>query len=432
MSEFRPRARSRSVSGIARHGRLKPSHPLVTILNFLGASIAVLAVSAASVAGITLGQFTSDIKTVHLAGDPTAGPPPDLGSYDGGFNFLLVGSDTRQGQGAYAGKDSGVLNDVTMLLHVSEDQTNAVAVSIPRDMVVPIPSCPKADGKGSYGAMSAQPINNTLAYGGLPCTVLTVKKLTGLDIPFAALVTFQGVIDMSTAVGGVPVCINGPLKDPYTGINLPAAGTYTLSGFNALAFLRSRHGVGDGSDLGRISSQQVFLSSLVRTVKSNDTLTNFGKLYGLASAATKNMTLSDNLKNVNTMVSMALVLKGIPLNRITFVQYPSTTGVGGVYSGKVAPLVGPAAALFAKIKADQPFTLDSGTGRGSVTDPNAPAATAAPAPTGSAAPSTPAAPPASPSVTPSASPSASATAAPVLPGVLGQTAADYTCSKVNR
>ncbi|MDB5726746.1 MAG: hypothetical protein JWQ16_3500, partial [Novosphingobium sp.] len=171
------------------------------------------------------------------------------------------------------------------------------------------------------------------------------------------------------------------------------------------------HGVGDGSDLGRISSQQVYLSSLVRVVKSSDTLTNFTKLYGIAQAATTNMTLSTSLKNLNTMVSMALVLKGIPLSNITFVQYPSTTGVGGVYSGKVAPLVTPASELFAKIKADQPFSLDSGTGRGSVADPNAPAASAAPSS--------------------SAAPSASPAAGDVIQGVLGQTAAQYTCSKVN-
>jgi LCP family protein required for cell wall assembly len=415
MSDTRRRSSRFGAPGIARHGRLTKSHATVTIVKFLAAALAVVLVSAASVAGITLSQIKADIKVVTLVGE-TEGPPPELGAFDGGFNLLLVGSDTRKGQGAYAGKDDGVLNDVTMLLHVSEDQTNAVAVSIPRDMVVPIPACPREDGKGNYGAMSAQPINNTLAYGGLPCTVLTVKALTGLDIPFAALITFQGVIDMSTAVGGVPVCVNGPLRDKYSGIDLPAAGTYTLSGFQALAFLRSRHGVGDGSDLGRISSQQVFLSSLVRTVKSDSTLTDFTKLYGIATAASKNMTLSQNLSNLNTMVSIALVLKKIPLDRISFVQYPGTTGVGGVYEGKVAPIVSAASALFAKIKADEPFSLDSGTGRGSVVDPNAPA---------SATPATPA---------PSASPAPDAPAgdAPeVLPGVLGQTAADYTCSKVN-
>jgi LCP family protein required for cell wall assembly len=414
MSDLRPR--SRSIDGIARHGRLLPSRPGVTVLKFVAAAVAVVVVSAASVAGIAVTQFTNNIKTVALPGE-TQGPPPDLGSFEGGFNLLIVGSDTRADQGAQFGKDDGVLNDVTMLVHVSADQSNAVAVSIPRDMVVPIPACPREDGKGNYGAMSAQPINNTLAYGGLPCTVLTVEMLTGLKIPFAALITFQGVIQMSTAVGGVPVCINGPLIDKYSGISLPKAGTYTLAGGDALAFLRSRHGVGDGSDLGRISSQQVFLSSLVRTVKSNDTLTNFTKLFRLATAASQNMTLSNSLKNVNTMASLALVLRGIPLDRITFVQYPGTTGLGGVYEGKVAPLKDIAAVLFAKIKADDPFSIDSGTGRGSVADPSAPV-TPAPAASGSPAPSS----------------SASATTPPVdaISGVLGQTAADYTCSKVNK
>ena len=423
MSDLRPR--SRPVAGIARHGQLHASGPVVTVLKFVAAALAVVLVSAVSIGGIAVSQINNNIKTVALSGEKQ-GPMPDLGSFEGGFNMLIVGSDTRANQGAQFGKDDGVLNDVTMLVHVSKDQSNAVAVSIPRDMVVPIPACPKENGKGNYNSMSAQPINNTLAYGGLACTVLTVEALTGLEIPFAALITFQGVIQMSTAVGGVPVCINGPLVDRYSGINLPAAGTYTLAGADALAFLRSRHGVGDGSDLGRISSQQVFLSSLVRTVKSNDTLTNFTKLYGIATAASQNMTLSNSLKDIKTMASLALVLKGIPLNRITFVQYPGTTGVGGVYAGKVAPVTSIATALFAKIKADEPFTLNSGTGRGSVADPTAPAspapsASAAPAPSGSAVPA----------------PSGSAAAATPPPtgavsGVLGQTAADYTCSKVNR
>jgi LCP family protein required for cell wall assembly len=407
MSDPRPRA---PITPLARHGRLSKSGAAATLFRVLGIAVAVLVVSGVSIGAVALHNFDSNIKVVHLVGEKTDGPPPALGSYEGGFNILIAGSDTREGQGGVGGstKDDGsVLNDVTMLVHVSQDQTNAVAVSIPRDMVVPIPACPREDGKGNYSSMSAMPINNTLAYGGLPCTVLTVEALTGLKIPFAALITFQGVIQMSDAVGGVPVCVNGPLKDRYTGIDLPAAGNYTLSGGTALAFLRSRHGVGDGSDLGRISSQQVYLSSLVRTVKSNDTLTNPVKLYSIAEAATANMTLSSSLKNLTTMASMAIVLKGIPLDHITFVQYPGTTGVGGVYSGKVAPLVGPASALFAKIKADQPFTLDSGTGRGSVTDPSAPAATPAPSATGTA------------------------NAAAPIAGVLGQTAADYTCSKVN-
>jgi anionic cell wall polymer biosynthesis LytR-Cps2A-Psr (LCP) family protein len=156
------------------------------------------------------------------------------------------------------------------------------------------------------------------------------------------------------------------VNDPYTGLNFPEKGTYNISGWEALAFLRSRHGVGDGSDLGRISSQQVYLSSLVRKVQDEGVLLDPAKVYGLASVAANSMTLSNSLSNLDTMVAMALVLKDIPRENIMFVQYPSTTGLGGVYAGKVAPLPDLADALFTAIINDAPFRLDKdATGVGS-------------------------------------------------------------------
>jgi LCP family protein required for cell wall assembly len=395
-----------------------------TILTFVAAALAVLLVSGASVAAIAFARLSSNIQTVDLAGGDDGVAAPAIGAFEGGFNMLIVGSDVCVTEGGCADRDAE-LNDVTMLLHVYDDQTTAVAVSFPRDLIVPIPDCPPNDAGEDFGAMTAEPINNTLQYGGLACTVLTVEALTGLDIPYAGLVTFDGVIAMSTAIGGVPVCVDGPIVDAYSGLNLPAAGEYTLSGAEALAFLRTRHGVGDGSDLGRISSQQVFLSSLVRTVKSDETLNDPAKLFSLATAATSNMTLSSSLP-LNTLVSMALVLRDIPLENITFVQYPGTTGGSGIYYNKVAPLQAEADALFARLQTDQPFALDetAGTGVGSEvvpTDAPSPAATptTSPEPGASASPS-------DPSATPSASPSAG-----VLAGVEGQTAAQYTCSVAN-
>jgi LCP family protein required for cell wall assembly len=364
-------------------------------------------------------------NAVTLVGE-TEGPPPSIGAFDGGFNMLIVGSDRCENPEGCKDREAD-LNDVTMLLHVSEDQTNAVAVSIPRDLVVPIPSCPRIDGKGNNSAMSGRPINETLSYGGLACTVLTVEKLTGLEIPFAGLITFNGVIEMTNAVGGVPVCFAGPVKDKYTGLDIKEAGTYTIAGQDALNFLRSRHGVGDGSDLTRISSQQVYLSSLVRTLKSSETLGDPVKVYGLARAATTSMSLSNSLASVDTMASIALALKDIPLENVTFVQYPGTTGVGGIYQGKVAPIKAKADALFAKIRADEPFALATvGDGRGSVADPDAPVAEAPAA-------ETPAVPDPAATVDPNVPVDPAATAAPVDPAavldVKGQTAADYTCSK---
>ena len=409
MSELRPRSnRSATVAGIARHGQLKKTGPWATILKFVGAALVVVLVSGASVAAIVVNQITDQVTTVTLVGE-TEGPPPSIGAYSGGFNVLIVGSD--QCEVATGCKDrTANLNDVTMLLHVSEDQTNAVAVSFPRDLVVPIPSCPREDGSGNNSSMSARPINETLYYGGLPCTVLTVEALTGLDIQFAGLITFNGVIKMGDAVGGVPVCVNGPIDDKYTGLKIDAAGTYVMGGQDALNFLRTRHGVGDGSDLTRISSQQVYLSSLVRTLKSSETLGDPLKLYNLAQAATQSMTLSQNFSNLDTLVSIGLALKDIPLESVTFVQYPGTTGVGGVYTGKVAPVTAKADELFSLIAADTPFALAGvGDDRGSEADPNAPVEPVDPA--------------------------ATADPAAVDPltvlDINGQTAADYTCSVAN-
>jgi LCP family protein required for cell wall assembly len=411
MSELRPRSnRSSTISGIARHGRLKKSHVWKPILAILGGTLAVLLVASASVASIAVWRLGSTVAhhSFKIAGQKEDAPPPTIGAYPGGFNILIVGDDTRVDQnGIGAGRgDGGALNDVTILLHVSGDHTNATAVSIPRDMVVPIPSCTNAKG-GHNSPMAGQPINVTLSYGGINCTILTVEKLTGLTIQFSGLITFTGVINMSDAVGGVPVCVSGPIKDKYTGLNLPAAGTYNLQGGQALAFLRSRHGVGDGSDLGRINSQQVYLSALVRKLKSGDTLSNLPRLYSLASAATQSMQLSTSLDRADTMIAIAQALKNIPLDKVQFVQYPGTTGVGGIYQGKVAPVQSQADALIALIKADKPFTLaaPSATDRGSIVDPKAPTPTAAPTDSSNA---------------------------PVLDGVIGQSAAEYTCSKPYR
>ncbi|WP_341953553.1 LCP family protein [Salinibacterium sp. TMP30] len=396
MSELRPRSelRSRSVArtgpkkapqvqALARHGRLKKPSPWGSIAKIVAASLAVVMVSGAAVGAVAFDSIYGQRDTVTLVGE-TEGPPPQIGSYEGGFNILIAGSDTRAGQGGIGGTTedaSGELNDVNMILHVAADRQSAVAISFPRDMVMGIPECPSAD--GDYNKYySTEALNTALSYGGLPCVAMTLSEFTGLDIQFAGIITFDGVIEMTNAIGGVDVCIDGPLIDDFTGINLPAAGTYNLQGWNALAFLRSRHGVGDGSDLTRISSQQVYLSSLVRTLKSSETLSDYKKLYNLADAAIANMQLSKGLADIPTMVSIALALKDIPLDRIQFVQYPGTTGGSGVYDGKVQPNQYLGDQMMDLVSSDQAFALEETTdGLGAILDPNAPVAEPAPEPT---------------------------------------------------
>ncbi|QIZ97354.1 LCP family protein [Leifsonia sp. PS1209] len=424
MSELptRAQARAKEVSAgpsIARHGRLKQRHPFRFLLGMLAAVLAVVGVSTASVAAYAVWDVASGLKqSVKLVDAKGKEVVPQVGAMNGAFNVLLAGSDSGGGNAAY-GDRGEVLNDVTMLLHVSADHKTATVISFPRDMYVSIPSCPDPKG-GSFDAMSRQKINNTLSYGGLACTVLTVQKLTGLDIPYAGVIEFDGVIEMSNAVGGVPVCVAGDINDPYTGLDVKA-GQNTLEGSQALAFLRTRHGVGDGSDLGRISNQQVFLSSLVRTIKSSDTLSNPVKVYGLAKAATTNIELSESLNNVTTIASMAAALKNIDLNQMVFVQYPNHYDGDGV-----SPTTDAADALLTALKNDQPITLTGDTGVGSEADPNAPA-------TGTPAGGTAATPPpatGTPGTPTSDAPTQSSSGAVDLPSdVHGQTANQYTCSK---
>lgn len=362
------------MAAAARHGQLRKRGPVAALFAYIGAALVVILVSAGTVGGVVAYTIVEKIAVDAPEINPGQAAPPSIGAIEGGFNVLIVGSDQCEEWDGCQGpgdRGSGKLNDVTMLLHISEDQTNAVAVSFPRDLIVPIPSCEKEDGSGSNGAMSAQQINVALSYGGLPCVVKTVESLTGLDIQYGGLITFKGVIAMTNAVGGVKVCLSGKLDDPYVDLKL-SKGSHILKGKDALAFLRSRHGIGNGSDVTRISSQQVYLSSLVRTLQSKDTLGNPAKVYSLANAAAENMQLSSSLASLDTMYSMALALKDIPLDSITFVQYPGLLNVPGPYEERVLPDKPNAKILFDLIKEDQKFKLkNDGEDGGKELDPNA-------------------------------------------------------------
>lgn len=356
---------------LARHGQLRRRGVTATILKFVAAAVAVILVSGAAVVGYAVWDVASSVQPSITLIDETPGPPPDIGAIEGGVNMLLVGSDSGEGDPRF-GSRGETLNDVTILLHISADHTNATVVSFPRDLFVPIASCPRENGNGSWGAQSSNKINVALAYGGLACVVKTVSDFTGVTIPFAAKIEFNGVIEMSNAIGGVTVCIASAIHDGQIGLDLEA-GQQTLQGWDALMFLRSRYGVSGGTDIARISNQQVFMSALVREAKSNETLSDPLKVYGLAKAAVDNMQVSTSLQNPLTLASIALALKDIPPENISLVQYPSyfgnSNGVGGVL-----PYRQDADALFSAIINDQPVHLSGSTGPGSELSANSPTA----------------------------------------------------------
>ncbi|HYI32558.1 MAG TPA: LCP family protein [Glaciibacter sp.] len=385
-------------------------------------SLLVVMVSGVSVSGLYVWQLGATVteNAVDISnGEVDVVVPQDtIGTFDGGFNVLVVGADNSAEQAAEFGeRDGAILNDVNIVLHVAADHASAVVLSLPRDLVIPHPECVDPTTGEQFDAMSAQDLNTAFNRGGLGCVRSTVENLTGLSIPYAATFTFAGTVAMSDAVGGVPICVDSPVNDPASGLNL-AAGTTVVSGEQALAYLRSRKGVGNGSDLSRISSQQAYMSSLMRVMKSSDTLTNPSKLLRLASAAAENVGLSDSLANLNTMASMALTLKDLDLDKLVFVQFPNYQDPDN--PAKVVPDYDLADQLMSKIGADQPFVLDDGALGSDVTvDPNVPASPIAPvAPVAPTTPSTDTPAPTDPA----------ADAPEILAGLRGQTGSQQTCS----
>ena len=300
--------------------------------------VGVLILSTGLVLGLTFQNLQSSLVTVELPNSPDP-ILPSIGEIDGGFNVLVVGSDTRAGQGDGFEFVDTELNDVNLLVHVSKNHDHAVVVSFPRDLLLDIPACPQADGTESR-QRSMEPLNTTMGIGGLPCVALTIEQLTGLDIGYAGLMTFAGVAQLSTAVGGVEICVDAPLVDPWSGIDLPEAGYHTLEGYQALAFLRTRKGVGDGSDLSRISSQQVYMSALVRTLQADGVLNDVTKLYGLAQVAANTMVLSTSL---------------------VFIQFPFLDADPELYPGRVVPNEVLAKTVAERLQADEAFTVSAGS-----------------------------------------------------------------------
>ncbi|BDZ54445.1 hypothetical protein GCM10025870_15180 [Agromyces marinus] len=312
----------------ARHGRLARRGAVRAALRAIGSGLAVLLVASVAIVGYAIADLVAPVAanpSVQFESERVLDAVPDIGAMEGGLNFLLVGSDRRPEDGSFGDPlvDSAVLNDVTMLLHISEDHSHVEVVSFPRDMLVDVPSCQNPDDPSTelyelYGVK----LNTVLAYGGLSCVGRTIEEIVGITIPVGGMIEFKGVAALAEAVGGVEVCLTDPIDDPYSGLRLEA-GTQEITGATALAFLRTRHAVGDGSDLARIAAQQAFLASLARTLQSDGTLSDPLKLYSIAQAVLKNMTLSSALQDPARLVSVARTVQDVDLSRIVFVQYPT-------------------------------------------------------------------------------------------------------------
>ncbi|GAA1547935.1 LCP family protein [Streptomyces albidochromogenes] len=248
---------------------------------------------------------------------------------DGPLNILIIGTDKRTGKGneGYGDRENTTGHaDTTFLFHVSEDRTNATALSIPRDLKTDIPDCPTKQPDGSTKIIPGKAytkFNESFGVAGRDpgCTMRTVKEITGVPIDHFMMADFNAVKTLTTAIDGVDVCLTKPIKDDdYSKLDL-GAGDHTLQGEQALAFLRNRHGLGNESDLDRIKMQQQFIASMIRKMKE-ETLGNPKRMLALADAATKALTVDKAIGDIPKLKGLAEELGQIDLKNITFTTIP--------------------------------------------------------------------------------------------------------------
>ncbi|MFI9767264.1 LCP family protein [Streptomyces sp. NPDC052415] len=340
-----------------RRGRRPGGSKAKRALLWTGGSMAFVLVAVATGGYLYLKHLEGNVDTIDV-GDAGA----SSFRKDEAFNILIIGTDKRTGEGneGYGDKNSVGHADTTILLHVAKDRSNATAMSIPRDLVTDIPECRTKLEDGTEKVIPGlQDVRFNRSLGESErdpgCVMDTVKEFSGIAPDHFMMVDFNAVKTLSTAVGGVPVCLNRPIKDDKSKLDLPE-GESTLEGEQALAFVRTRKAYSNSSDLDRIKVQQQFLGSLMRKMSSSDTLTNPGKLLKLAEAATDALTVDKAIGGVNTLKDIALELKKVPTKNITFTTVPVKDNPAEVVKATVVVNEATAPQVFDMIRNDVSFT----------------------------------------------------------------------------
>ncbi|AMW12878.1 transcriptional regulator [Streptomyces qaidamensis] len=272
-------------------------------------------------AGYLYFKLNGNLKSVDI--DQALGTDRPEKADNGSENILVLGSDTRAGGNKKLGggtDDGSARSDTAMIVHVYKGHKKASVVSIPRDTLIDRPACTDTKGNEHPAARSVM-FNSAYSTGGAACAVKTVESITDLRMDHYLEVDFAGFQKLIDDLGGVEITTTKSIDDPDSHLKLEA-GTHTLDGKQALGLVRTRHGVGDGSDLGRIQLQQAFIKALVHQIKDVGVFSDPKKLLDLAETATKTVTADSDLGSVNKLASFANGLKGISPSNMHMVTMP--------------------------------------------------------------------------------------------------------------
>lgn len=302
--------------------------------------VSVLVVTLTGYAWASMQGLVSGLTLTDVIGSDAGGPLPADGSRD----ILLVGLDSRtDAQGnplpeeilrkLRAGVADGELNtDTLIMLHIPNDGSKAVALSLPRDSFVDIPNgygqhkINSAYGRGKTverrrleqeeGVTDPRELELKSSQEGAKVLISSIEQLSGRTIDNYASINLLGFYEITKALGGVDVCLNDAVQDTYSGANF-AKGQQTISGAKALSFVRQRHGLPRG-DIDRVIRQQVFMAGLARKVLSAGTLANPSKLSSLMDAVKKSIVLNQGWD----VLGFAKQMSGLSGGQIEFRTIP--------------------------------------------------------------------------------------------------------------
>jgi len=308
-------------------------------------------------AWLGLGHITGSIKRVDAFAGLTSRPEKASSA----VNYLLVGSDTREGltpaelkllRVGSTKSAAGARSDTMLLVHISKARDKAVIVSLPRDTLVTIPQRVGTDGK-TIAAQQAK-LNSAFAWGGAPLLIQVVENITNLRIDHYVEINFAGFAHLVDSLGGIQVCTKQNINDPKSHLIL-SAGVHTLNGIQALKYVRTRDFDGMG-DLGRMQRQQQFMSSVLRKATSTGVLLNPVKLLDFFNAAMATVKTDSSL-NTSDLITLAKQLRNLSASKVRTLTVPlsnvafSVPDVGStvIWDPVLAPQ------LFKRLSADLPI-----------------------------------------------------------------------------
>ncbi|MEC4016737.1 LCP family protein [Streptomyces sp. H27-D2] len=340
--------RSRGIRASGRRRRQRSTNSRVLkIVAWTSAGVVVLGGTGL---GYAYFQLNGNLKGVDINSALGTERPQNVD--DGSQDILVLGSDSRAGKNGKYGADEGsARSDTAMIMHIYEGHKKASVVSIPRDTLVHRPQCTDPKG-GDSPAASQVMFNESYSVGGPACAVKTVESMTKIRMDHYIEVDFTGFKKLIDTLGGVDITTTQKIQDEKSHLDLDA-GKHTLKGEQALGLVRTRHGVGDGSDLGRIQVQQAFIKALMDQVKDVGLFGDPAKLFKVADTATKAVTTDSELNSVKDLTSFASGIKGIGSNDISMTTLPVTYDPADL--NRVLPLDKKAGQVWRALKADQPI-----------------------------------------------------------------------------